>query len=213
MARTRVPEKKERVQKTARKSRGKHRTTAPGPERTLTAFRKQGKVVRERLTCSCCKSKRFQYWNIDPALAAILRHIETEWEADRESARGRSSREGGKKEREARKTRSGAIERGLRLSNSGAEWSWSNSEPDSVLNGATELSDRPAISLTHKTRTGFFFFTNRIGFSHSECESNVKAAAGLRYWLPRYRLITLCLILFSPCIFFLPPPFLNLFFK
>lgn len=72
--------------------------TGEQPLLGFTAFRKQGKVVRERLTCSCCKSKRFQYWNIDPALAAILRHIETEWEADRESARGRSSREGGKKQ-------------------------------------------------------------------------------------------------------------------
>lgn len=140
------------------KQHGRAAKTAGQPPRGFTAFRKQGKVVRERLTCSCCKSKRFQYWNIDPALAAILRHIETEWEADRESARGRSSREGGAggTERDACKTRSGFIDRGLRLSNSGAEWSWSNSQPDSVLNRATELTDRPAISVTHKTRTGVF---------------------------------------------------------
>ncbi len=57
---------------------------SPGPAHPHTP-----RVQSERkLTWSCCKSKPFQYWNIDPALAAILRHIETEWKADRESARG-----------------------------------------------------------------------------------------------------------------------------
>ncbi len=45
----------------------------------------------------------FQYWNIDPALAAILRHIETEWKADRESARGA----GVQRERERARERGG----------------------------------------------------------------------------------------------------------
>lgn len=33
---------------------------------------KQDGSEQKTFTCSCCKSKRFQYWHIDPALAAIL---------------------------------------------------------------------------------------------------------------------------------------------
>lgn len=111
---------------------------SPGP-----AYRHTQRIQSEReLTWSCCKSKRFQYWNIDPALAAILRHIETEWKADRESARGAGvqrerEREAGERAQNTERSRSnGAGARGMELSN--------ECQP-AILNRATENNywDRP----------------------------------------------------------------------
>ncbi len=108
---------------------------SPGP-----AHRHTPRVQSERkLTWSCCKSKPFQYWNIDPALAAILRHIETEWKADRESARGA----GVQRERERARERE-AGERAQNTERSGSNGAGargtelSNERRPAILNRATE---------------------------------------------------------------------------